>query len=163
MPEAGWIAMKSTPVLLPAPGSGPGPTDNNGRLLGMLTGRAGDLPLMLVHHASPESCVPLGGSTVPRSIPRTGDSSGHGRDFTLRVERAYYQAGDQTMLHLVVEEVEERPGRREAPRFVLDDIAEASVLESSLLPSTACRCAWLIRFETASPAKSPTCKSRIAN
>jgi PilZ domain len=65
---------------------------------------------------------------------RVRDSSGRGHDFALRVERAYYQVGGQTMLHLVVEGVEERPGRREAPRFVLDDIAEAFVLESSRLP-----------------------------
>jgi PilZ domain len=64
---------------------------------------------------------------------RVRDSSGGGHDFTLRVERAYYQVGDQTMLHLVVDGVEERPGHREAPRFVLDDTAEAFVLESSKL------------------------------
>lgn len=65
---------------------------------------------------------------------RVRDSSGGGSDFTLLVERAFYQVGDQCMLHLVVEGVELRPGHREQPRFMLDEMAEAFVLQSSRLP-----------------------------
>jgi hypothetical protein len=65
---------------------------------------------------------------------RVRDSSGGGSDFSLRVARAYYQVGDQCMLHLSVESVEERPGHREAPRYVLDESAEAFVLKSHKLP-----------------------------
>ncbi|MGN6377842.1 MAG: PilZ domain-containing protein [Gaiellales bacterium] len=64
---------------------------------------------------------------------RVRDSSGGGTDFAVRVDRAYYQVGDQCMLHLVVDSAEERPGHREAPRYVLDDSAEAFVLESAKL------------------------------
>jgi hypothetical protein len=58
------------------------------------------------------------------------DSSGGGSDIVLRVQRAYYQVGDQTMLHLVPESVEHRAGHRESPRYVLDESAEAFALQS---------------------------------
>jgi hypothetical protein len=61
------------------------------------------------------------------------DSSGGGHDVVLRVERAYYQVGDQTMLHLVPETIEVRPGHRESPRYVLDESADAYVLEAAKL------------------------------
>jgi PilZ domain len=61
------------------------------------------------------------------------DSSGGGHDVVLRVERAYYQVGDQTMLHLVPEKLELRPGHRESPRYVLDESADAYVLEAAKL------------------------------
>lgn len=65
---------------------------------------------------------------------RVRESSGGGSDFTLLVDRAFYQVGDQCMLHLVVEGVETRPGHREHARFVLDEMAEAFVLQSARLP-----------------------------
>jgi hypothetical protein len=61
------------------------------------------------------------------------DSSGGGRDFTLRIERSFYQADDQTMLNLRVTEAVIRAGHREIPRVQLDETAEAWIMESRLL------------------------------
>jgi hypothetical protein len=61
------------------------------------------------------------------------DSSGGGRDFTLRVERSFYQADEQTMLNLRVTEAVIRAGHREIPRLQFDEAAEAWVLESTLV------------------------------
>jgi hypothetical protein len=63
------------------------------------------------------------------------DSSGGGRDFTLRVERSFYQADDQTMLNLRVTEAVIRAGHREIPRLQLDEAAEAWIMESTLVDS----------------------------
>ena len=65
------------------------------------------------------------------SVP---DGNGGGVDATLRVERAYYQVNDQTMLHLAVTGLSSRAGHREGPRYRLDDFAEATVLESTTVP-----------------------------
>jgi PilZ domain-containing protein len=61
------------------------------------------------------------------------DSSGGGHDVVLRVASSFYQVGDQTMLHLIPETIEMRPGHRENPRYVVDEAADAYVLEAAKL------------------------------
>ena len=61
------------------------------------------------------------------------DSNGGGRDFTLRVERSFYQVDEQTMLNLKVTQATIRAGVRELPRIQVDETADAWVLESAIM------------------------------
>ena len=61
------------------------------------------------------------------------DSGGGGFDVTLRVDRAYFQSGDQTLIHLAVTGIEYQPGHRRAPRSQRSEQAEAVTLFSTTL------------------------------
>jgi len=62
------------------------------------------------------------------------DSSGGGFDVSLRIEKAYFQSSNQTLLHLRVVEVVHQPGHRRSKRAHRTDDADAVVLRSKILP-----------------------------
>jgi hypothetical protein len=62
------------------------------------------------------------------------DSSGGGFDISLRIEKAYFQSSNQTLLHLRVIGVVHQPGHRRTKRAQRSDEAEAVVLRSKALP-----------------------------
>ena len=61
------------------------------------------------------------------------DPSGGGFDVILTVVRSFFQAGDQTLLHLEVSAIEERPGHRDTPRVKLSESASITVVRSGRL------------------------------
>jgi hypothetical protein len=61
------------------------------------------------------------------------DPGGGGFDVILTVVRSFFQAGDQTLLHLEVTSIEERAGHRDTPRVRLSDSASISVVRSNRL------------------------------
>jgi hypothetical protein len=61
------------------------------------------------------------------------DPGGGGFDVILTVVRSFFQAGDQTLLHLEVSAIEERPGHRDTPRVRLSDSASVTVVRSGRL------------------------------
>ncbi|HYX85083.1 MAG TPA: PilZ domain-containing protein [Gaiellales bacterium] len=61
------------------------------------------------------------------------DAGGGGYDISLRVEKAYFQSGDQTLLHMSVVGIEHQPGHRRTKRARRTDQAEAHVLYSTVL------------------------------
>jgi hypothetical protein len=61
------------------------------------------------------------------------DGGGGGYDVTLRVERAYFQASDQTLIHLAVAAIIYQPGHRRAPRSQRSEQADATALYSTVL------------------------------
>ncbi len=62
------------------------------------------------------------------------DLSGGGYDVSLRIEKAYFQSSNQTLLHLRVIDVVHQPGHRRSKRAQRSDEAEAVVLRSNALP-----------------------------
>ncbi|MGN6379760.1 MAG: PilZ domain-containing protein [Gaiellales bacterium] len=62
------------------------------------------------------------------------DDSGSGHDVVLSVAKAFFQAGDQALLHLEVADIIPRPGHRETPRARLSEMARAHVSFSTTLP-----------------------------
>jgi hypothetical protein len=62
------------------------------------------------------------------------DQSGGGYDVSLRIEKAYFQSSNQTLLHLRVIDVVHQPGHRRSKRAQRTDEAEAVVLRSNALP-----------------------------
>jgi PilZ domain len=58
------------------------------------------------------------------------DSGGGGFDVSLKVEKAYFQSGDQTLLHLSVVSIEHQPGHRRSKRARRTDRADVVVLYS---------------------------------
>ncbi len=65
------------------------------------------------------------------------DASGAGYDVELRVEEAYFQAGDQALLYMTVREIVQRSGERETPRAQLAETAHAQVVFSQSLATGA--------------------------
>lgn len=63
------------------------------------------------------------------------DPEGGGFDVILTVVRSFFQAGDQTLLHLEVSAIEERAGHRDTPRVQLSDSATVTVVRSDRLHS----------------------------
>ena len=61
------------------------------------------------------------------------DAGGGGYDISLKVDKAYFQSGDQTLLHLSVISIAHQPGHRRAKRARRTDQAEAVVLYSTEL------------------------------
>ena len=61
------------------------------------------------------------------------DDSGSGFDVVFGVARAYFQAGDQALLHMDVVDIVPRSGEREAPRVRLAEMAHAVVRFSETL------------------------------
>ena len=59
------------------------------------------------------------------------DAGGGGFDVSLKVEKAYFQSGDQTLLHLSVISIEHQPGHRRSKRARRTDRADVVVLYSS--------------------------------
>ena len=59
------------------------------------------------------------------------DSGGGGYDVVLSVAECYFQAGDQTLMHLEVRSIDERPGERDAPRARVSDSASLTVIRST--------------------------------
>jgi hypothetical protein len=59
------------------------------------------------------------------------DVGGGGYDISLKVEKAYFQSGDQTLLHMSVISIEHQPGHRRARRARRSDQTEAVVLYST--------------------------------
>ncbi len=102
----------------------------------MLSGETGEVDVLLAD-VDRGKLIGYG----PQSLMQDGielvlpvrDSSGGGHDFTLRVDRAYYQVNQQTMLNLSVAGMELRAGHREAPRYRLDDSGVVCVIESDAL------------------------------
>jgi hypothetical protein len=62
------------------------------------------------------------------------DPSGGGYDISLRIEKAYFQSSNQTLLHMRVIDVVHQPGHRRSKRAQRSDEAEAVVLRSNALP-----------------------------
>jgi PilZ domain len=62
------------------------------------------------------------------------DSSGGGYDVSLRIEKAYFQSSNQTLIHVRVIEIVHQPGHRRTKRAQRTDDAEAVVLRSKALP-----------------------------
>src|SRR5436190_13564651 len=62
------------------------------------------------------------------------DQSGGGFDVSLRIEKAYFQSSNQTLLHLRVIEIVHQPGHRRTKRARRTDEADAVVLRSKILP-----------------------------
>jgi hypothetical protein len=62
------------------------------------------------------------------------DQSGGGFDVSLRIEKAYFQSSNQTLLHLRVIEIVHQPGHRRTKRARRTDEADAVVLRSKTLP-----------------------------
>jgi PilZ domain len=62
------------------------------------------------------------------------DQGGGGYDISLRVEKAYFQSSNQTLLHLRVIDVVHQPGHRRTKRAQRSDDADAVVLRSRALP-----------------------------
>ena len=62
------------------------------------------------------------------------DSSGGGYDISLRIEKAYFQSSNQTLIHLRVIQITHQPGHRRTKRAQRTDDAEAVVLRSKALP-----------------------------
>ncbi|HSD03402.1 MAG TPA: PilZ domain-containing protein [Gaiellales bacterium] len=58
------------------------------------------------------------------------DAGGGGYDISLKVEKAYFQSGDQTLLHLSVVSIEHQPGHRRSKRARRTDQADIVVLYS---------------------------------
>jgi len=58
------------------------------------------------------------------------DAAGGGFDVSLKVEKAYFQSGDQTLLHLSVISIEHQPGHRRSKRARRTDRADVVVLYS---------------------------------
>jgi hypothetical protein len=65
------------------------------------------------------------------------DAGGGGYDVSLKVEKAYFQSGDQTLLHLSVVSIEHQPGHRRSKRARRTDQAEVLVLYSNGLDAGA--------------------------
>jgi len=63
------------------------------------------------------------------------DSGGGGFDVSLNVEKAYFQSGDQTLLHLSVLAIEHQPGHRRSRRARRTDQADIVVLYAAGLDS----------------------------
>jgi hypothetical protein len=61
------------------------------------------------------------------------DAGGGGYDISLKVDKAYFQSGDQTLLHMSVTSIEHQPGHRRAKRARRTDQADAVVLYSTEL------------------------------
>jgi hypothetical protein len=61
------------------------------------------------------------------------DAGGGGYDISLKVDKAYFQSGDQTLLHMSVISIEHQPGHRRSKRARRTDQAEAVVLYSTEL------------------------------
>ena len=59
------------------------------------------------------------------------DAGGGGFDISLKVEKAYFQSGDQTLLHLSVVSIEHQAGHRRSKRARRTDQAEVVVLYSN--------------------------------
>jgi hypothetical protein len=59
------------------------------------------------------------------------DAGGGGYDISLKVDKAYFQSGDQTLLHMSVISIEHQPGHRRARRARRTDQADAVVLYST--------------------------------
>lgn len=59
------------------------------------------------------------------------DAGGGGYDVVLSVAECYFQAGDQTLMHLEVRSIDERPGERDAPRARVSDSALLTVIRST--------------------------------
>ncbi|HUZ85115.1 MAG TPA: PilZ domain-containing protein [Gaiellales bacterium] len=59
------------------------------------------------------------------------DPGGGGFDILLTVARCFFQAGDQTLMHLEVSSLDERPGERDLRRAQLSDSASLTVLRSA--------------------------------
>src|SRR5438067_440741 len=59
---------------------------------------------------------------------------GGGFDVSLRIEKAYFQSSNQTLLHLRVVEIVHQPGHRRSKRAHRTDDADAVVLRSKVLP-----------------------------
>lgn len=62
------------------------------------------------------------------------DDAGNGCDVVLAVRNAYFQAGDQALLHMDVTEIIDRPGHRERPRARLSEMARARIAYSQSSP-----------------------------
>jgi PilZ domain len=62
------------------------------------------------------------------------DDSGSGYDIVMSVAKAYFQAGDQALLHMDVADILPRSGYRETPRARLSEMAHARVLYSHSVP-----------------------------
>lgn len=65
--------------------------------------------------------------------PQLRDDEGNGYDVELQVDEAYFQAGDQALLHLRVVDLVERSGHREAARARLSSLGRARVQFSETL------------------------------
>jgi hypothetical protein len=63
------------------------------------------------------------------------DGEGGGYDVVLAVAKAFFQAGDQALLHMDVTDIVSRSGHREAPRARLSEVARARVAFSGVLPT----------------------------
>jgi PilZ domain len=62
------------------------------------------------------------------------DSSGGGYDVSLRIEKAYFQSSNQTLIHLRVVGIVHQSGHRRTKRAQRADDAEAVVLRSKAMP-----------------------------
>ena len=62
------------------------------------------------------------------------DQNGGGYDVSLRIEKAYFQSSNQTLLHLRVIDIVHQPGHRRTKRAQRSDDADAVVLRSRALP-----------------------------
>jgi hypothetical protein len=62
------------------------------------------------------------------------DQNGGGYDISLRIEKAYFQSSNQTLLHLRVIDIVHQPGHRRTKRAQRSDDADAVVLRSRALP-----------------------------
>jgi hypothetical protein len=62
------------------------------------------------------------------------DPTGGGYDVSLRIEKAYFQSSNQTLLHMRVLDVVHQPGHRRTKRAQRTDEADAVVLRSRALP-----------------------------
>jgi PilZ domain len=60
-------------------------------------------------------------------IAQLRDDAGDGCDVVMTVTKAYYQAGDQALLHMDVAEILDRSGHREEPRAQLSEMARARI------------------------------------
>jgi PilZ domain-containing protein len=67
-------------------------------------------------------------------IAQLRDDGGSGYDVVLAVAKAYFQAGDQALLHMDVIDIVPRSGYREAPRARLSEMAHARVLFAQGVP-----------------------------
>jgi PilZ domain len=63
------------------------------------------------------------------------DDSGSGFDVVFGVARAYFQAGDQALIHMDVVDIVPRSGERETPRARLAELAHAVVRFSESVPA----------------------------
>jgi hypothetical protein len=70
---------------------------------------------------------PQGFMHATEVVAQLRDEAGDGCDVVLTVAKAYFQAGDQALLHMDVTEIIDRAGQREKPRANLSEMARARI------------------------------------